>query len=58
MALGSASVATWPRAVRAQQFKSPFRICMFPLGSPSNTYDRSLVEAFRQGLRQVGLVEN
>jgi putative ABC transport system substrate-binding protein len=30
----------------------------FPLGSPSNAYDRSLVEAFRQGLRQVGLVEN
>jgi putative ABC transport system substrate-binding protein len=27
-------------------------------GSPSNLYDQSLVEAFRQGLRQVGLVEN
>jgi putative tryptophan/tyrosine transport system substrate-binding protein len=31
----------------------------FPaLGSPSNAYDRSLVEGFRQGLRQAGLVEN
>ena len=29
-----------------------------PLGSPSNAYDRSLVEAFQQGLRQVGLIEN
>jgi hypothetical protein len=31
---------------------------MLPLGSPSNAYDQSLVEAFRQGLHQVGLVEN
>jgi putative ABC transport system substrate-binding protein len=31
---------------------------MLPLGSPSSAYDRSLVEAFRQGLRQAGLVEN
>jgi putative ABC transport system substrate-binding protein len=31
---------------------------LFFFGSPSNAYDRSLVEAFRQGLRQVGLVEN
>jgi len=29
-----------------------------PLGSPGNTYDRSLVDAFRDGLRQVGLIEN
>ena len=28
------------------------------VGSPSNAYDRSLVEAFQQGLRQVGLIEN
>jgi hypothetical protein len=28
-----------------------------PLGSPSNAYDQSLVEAFRKGLRQIGLVE-
>jgi hypothetical protein len=41
-----------------QQAKSPTRIGFLPIGSPSNTYDRSLVEAFRQGLRRVGLVEN
>jgi putative tryptophan/tyrosine transport system substrate-binding protein len=31
---------------------------MLPLGLPSNPYDTSLVEAFRQGLREVGLIEN
>lgn len=29
-----------------------------PLGAPSNPYDQSLVEAFRQGLREGGLIEN
>jgi putative ABC transport system substrate-binding protein len=29
-----------------------------PLGSATNAYDQSLVEAFRRGLRQIGLVEN
>ena len=42
----------------AQQTKSPFRVSLLPLGSPENKYDQSLVEAFRQGLRQVGLVES
>ena len=28
------------------------------MGTPSNTYDRSLVDAFRQGLREVGVIEN
>ena len=55
-ALGGA--VAWPLTARAQQVKSPVRIGFLPLGSPSNTYDRSLVEAFRQGLRQAGLVEN
>lgn len=40
------------------QADSPSRIGFLPLGSSSNTYDRSLVEAFRQGLREIGLVEN
>jgi putative ABC transport system substrate-binding protein len=31
---------------------------MLPIGLPSNTYDKSLVESFRQGLRDVGIVEN
>jgi putative ABC transport system substrate-binding protein len=55
--MGGAAVS-WPGAAQAQQLKSPVRIGFLPLGSPSNAYDRSLVEAFRQGLRQVGLVEN
>src|SRR5260370_27156140 len=55
--LGGAA-ATWPLAVRAQFSKSPVRIGFIFFGSPSNAYDRSLVEAFRQGLLQAGLVEN
>jgi len=39
------------------QFKAPVRIGFLPLGSPANTYDRSLVDAFRQGLREAGVVE-
>jgi putative tryptophan/tyrosine transport system substrate-binding protein len=50
-------MAAWPVAA-AQQGKRPIRIGFLFVGSPSNAYDRSLVEAFRQGLRQVGLVEN
>jgi putative tryptophan/tyrosine transport system substrate-binding protein len=47
-----------PLAAQAQQAGSPVRIGFLPLGSPSSTYDQSLVEAFRQGLREVGVVEN
>ena len=54
--LGGAAAA-WPFAARAQQTKSPIRIGMLPLGSPTSPYDQSLVEAFRQGLNQAGLVE-
>src|SRR5450631_1438419 len=50
--------AAWPLAVRAQQAENPVRIGFLPIGSPSNTYDQSLVEAFRKGLREVGLVES
>src|SRR5438093_3822342 len=50
--------AAWPLAARAQQAENPVRIGFLPIGSPSNSYDRSLVEAFRQGLREVGVVEN
>ena len=48
--------AAWPLAVRAQDTK-PVRLGFLPLGSPDNKYDQSLVEAFRQGCRQIGLVE-
>jgi len=52
------AVAAWPIVAHAQQFKGPARIWLLPLGSKSNAYDRSLVEAFRQGLADAGLVEN
>jgi putative ABC transport system substrate-binding protein len=50
--------ATWPLAANGQQAENPVRIGFLPLGSPSDTYDQSLVEAFRDGLRKVGVVEN
>jgi putative tryptophan/tyrosine transport system substrate-binding protein len=49
---------TWPSKANAQQVVNPTRIGFLPLGSPSNSYDQLLVEAFRKGLRDVGLVEN
>jgi ABC-type uncharacterized transport system substrate-binding protein len=58
---GSAAVApcaSWPVLAHAQQDKRPVRVGVVPLGSPDNTYDRSLVDAFRAGLRLAGLVEN
>ena len=55
--LGGAAAA-WPLTARAQEPKRPVRIGFLPLGSPSNASDRSQAEAFRQGLRQAGLVEN
>ena len=50
-------IGVWLDA-RAQRAKDPVRIGYLPLGSSTNTYDRSLVNAFQQGLREVGLVEN
>jgi hypothetical protein len=47
-----------PSVVHAQPTGGLARIGFLPLGSPGNAYDRSLVEAFRLGLRDVGLVEN
>ena len=54
--LGGAAAA-WPLAAQAIEQK-PVRIGFVFFGSPSNVYDQSLVKAFREGLRQVGLVEN
>jgi putative ABC transport system substrate-binding protein len=54
--LGSVA-AMWPGRASAQQAKKPIRIGLLPFGSPSNDYDKSLVEAFRLGLRQAGLIE-
>jgi putative tryptophan/tyrosine transport system substrate-binding protein len=55
--LGGAATA-WPFAADAQEAERPVRIGFLPPGSPSNAYDRSLVEAFQQGLQKAGLVEN
>jgi putative tryptophan/tyrosine transport system substrate-binding protein len=52
--LGSATA--WPLAAHAQQHR--VRLGFLPFGSPSNAYDSSLVEAFQQGLRRAGLIEN
>jgi putative ABC transport system substrate-binding protein len=52
------SAAAWPLAARAQQHRGPARLAFIPIGSPSNPYDRSLVEVFQRGLRRVGLIEN
>ena len=55
--LGGAATA-WPIAARAQPHKGPVRLAFLPIGSPSNAYDNSLVQAFQQGLRQVGLIQD
>jgi putative tryptophan/tyrosine transport system substrate-binding protein len=55
--LGSAAVI-WPLVARAQQAENPVSIGFLPMGTPTNAYDQSLLEAFRQGLREVGVVEN
>jgi putative tryptophan/tyrosine transport system substrate-binding protein len=52
------SVVTWPLVTHAQQANNTFRIGYVPLGLPTSATDQSYVEAFRRGLRDVGLVEN
>jgi ABC transporter substrate binding protein len=52
------AISVAPLTAEAQQPGNPARIGFLPPGSPSNVYDRSFVEAFRQGLREVGLIEN
>ena len=57
--LVTGSLLVAPLAAAAQPLpSSPVRIGFLPLGLPSSAYDRSLVEAFRLGLRDVGLIEN
>ena len=48
---GGAAIAC--PVVWAHESKAPIRIRMLLLGSSSSSYDRSLVEAFRQVLREV-----
>jgi putative tryptophan/tyrosine transport system substrate-binding protein len=52
------SVTGWPLSANAQRAENLTRIGFLPVGSESNSYDRSLVDAFRQGLREVGVIEN
>jgi putative tryptophan/tyrosine transport system substrate-binding protein len=54
IALIGGGLFAWPLAARAQ---GPVRIGLLPFGSPSNAYDQSLVDAFRAGLGQAGLIE-
>jgi putative ABC transport system substrate-binding protein len=58
--LGGVATAplAWPLPAQAQQPDNMTRIGFLPLGLASSDYDLSLVEAFRQGLRNAGLVEN
>jgi|SRR5580693_5009205 hypothetical protein len=57
IALLSGTVATWPLTSSAQPASSPTRIGFLPLSSPSNASDLSMVEAFRKGIRDGGLLE-
>jgi putative ABC transport system substrate-binding protein len=45
-------------AVSAAAQSTPPLIGFLPLGSPTDAYDASLVKAFRDGLREAGVVEN
>jgi putative tryptophan/tyrosine transport system substrate-binding protein len=56
-AITSAPLA-WPLLAVAQPAETAIRLGFLPLGSSSNMYDRSLVEAFRLGLRELGIVES
>ena len=59
--LGGAAVTapiTTPLAAQVQQAENPVRIGLVPIGSPSNQKDLALVDAFKQGLREAGVIEN
>lgn len=58
VALGMGMIAARSIAFAQQRGQSLSRIGLLPLGSPSNMYDSSLVDAFRQGLHDVGLAED
>ena len=51
------AATAWPRVSRAQQSENLTRIGSLPLGSRSNRYDLSYVEAFQNGLIDNGLIE-
>ena len=49
--------AAWPIAARAQRSGGLTEIGFLPFGLPSSSSDLMLVEAFREGLRDAGLIE-
>jgi putative ABC transport system substrate-binding protein len=57
MTLGGGAAIAWPLMARAEGASPPTRIGFLPLGSPSNSSDVSMVEAFRKGVRDAGLLE-
>src|SRR5262249_39853478 len=57
LALGGAAAAVWPLAARAQKAANPARIGFLPIGPPSDSYDLSLAEVFRNGLSDARLIE-
>jgi ABC-type uncharacterized transport system substrate-binding protein len=56
--LASLAALAVPLVAEAQHATFPALVGFLPLGSPSNAYDRSLVDAFRLGLREAGVIEN
>src|SRR4029453_1551133 len=50
------AVSVLPLSATAQRAENLTRIGFLPVGTASNPYDRSLVDAFRQGLREVGVI--
>jgi putative ABC transport system substrate-binding protein len=55
IALVGGATAAWPLVAHAQNLP---RVGVLPLGLSSNAYNQMLVEAFRRGLREVGIIEN
>ena len=53
-----AVVLAFTLLVAAVAQSAPVLVGFLPLGSPTDAYDASLVQAFRDGLREAGVVEN
>jgi putative ABC transport system substrate-binding protein len=51
------AAAAWPLAAASQPASPQTRIGFLPLGAPSSASDLSLVEAFKKGVRDGGLLE-